>query len=155
LRSPDLDPLVDAADLDERCSTIPCRVVIASALATRRWRVLQGECDVITLTSLSARRVIAITASTYGNETSVVRTRSGNRLHEEMDRRAIACFDRALEDVGSRQSRSGRCCTTTSCGPPRRPCRATTTLPTMSRKVWSFPDGPGMGCSAEPGKWLT
>jgi hemoglobin len=35
----------------------------------------------------------------YGNETSVVRTHSGNGLHEEMDRRAIACFDQAMEDV--------------------------------------------------------
>jgi hemoglobin len=37
---------------------------------------------------------------TYGDETSVVRIHSGNGEHEEMDRRAIACFDRALEDVG-------------------------------------------------------
>jgi hemoglobin len=36
----------------------------------------------------------------YGNETSVVRIHSGNGRHEEMDRRAIACFDRALGDVG-------------------------------------------------------
>lgn len=36
----------------------------------------------------------------YGDETSVVRIHSGNGLHEEMDRRAIACFDQALEDVG-------------------------------------------------------
>jgi hemoglobin len=36
----------------------------------------------------------------YGNETSVVRIHSGNGPHEEMDRRAISCFDRALEDVG-------------------------------------------------------
>jgi hemoglobin len=36
----------------------------------------------------------------YGDETSVVRMHSGNGVHEEMDRRAIACFDRALEDVG-------------------------------------------------------
>jgi len=36
----------------------------------------------------------------YGDETSVVRTHSGNGPHEEMDERAIACFDRALEDVG-------------------------------------------------------
>jgi hemoglobin len=36
----------------------------------------------------------------YGNETSVVRIHSGNGPHEEMDHRAIACFDRALEDVG-------------------------------------------------------
>ena len=34
------------------------------------------------------------------DETSVVRLHSGNGPHEEMDRRAIACFDRALEDVG-------------------------------------------------------
>ena len=36
----------------------------------------------------------------YGDETSVVRIHSGNGLHEEMDQRAIACFDQALHDVG-------------------------------------------------------
>lgn len=36
----------------------------------------------------------------YGNETVVVRMHSGNGPHEEMDRRAIACFDQALLDVG-------------------------------------------------------
>jgi hemoglobin len=36
----------------------------------------------------------------YGDETSVVRTHSGNGVHEEMDQRAIACFDQALEDAG-------------------------------------------------------
>ena len=36
----------------------------------------------------------------YGDETSVVRTHSGNGVHEEMDRRAIACFDQALVDAG-------------------------------------------------------
>jgi hemoglobin len=37
----------------------------------------------------------------YGDESSVVRTHSGNGgPHEEMDRRAIACFDQALDDVG-------------------------------------------------------
>ena len=36
----------------------------------------------------------------YGDETLVVRIHSGNGPHEEMDRRAIACFDQALEDVG-------------------------------------------------------
>jgi hemoglobin len=35
----------------------------------------------------------------YGDETSVVRMHSGNGPHEEMDRRAIACFDQALEDA--------------------------------------------------------
>jgi len=36
----------------------------------------------------------------YGDETFVVRLHSGNGEHEEMDQRAIACFDAALEDVG-------------------------------------------------------
>ncbi len=36
----------------------------------------------------------------YGDESSVVRLHSGNGPHEEMDRRAIACFDQALVDVG-------------------------------------------------------
>src|SRR5688500_6988292 len=35
-----------------------------------------------------------------GTETSVVRIHSGNGPHEEMDRRAIACFDQALQDAG-------------------------------------------------------
>ena len=34
-----------------------------------------------------------------GDETSVVRLHSGNGPHEEMDRRAIGCFDLALDDV--------------------------------------------------------
>jgi hemoglobin len=42
--------------------------------------------------------------STYsescGDESFVVRMHSGNGVHEEMDRRAIACFDQALVDVG-------------------------------------------------------
>ena len=36
----------------------------------------------------------------FGNETSVVRIHSGNGPHEEMDQRAIACFDQALIDAG-------------------------------------------------------
>lgn len=39
-------------------------------------------------------------SETYGDETSVVRLHSGNGEHQEMDRRAIACFDQALADVG-------------------------------------------------------
>ena len=35
-----------------------------------------------------------------GDETSVVRMHSGNGPHEEMDRRAIACFDLAMDDIG-------------------------------------------------------
>ena len=36
----------------------------------------------------------------FGDESSVVRMHSGNGVHEEMDRRAIACFDEALADAG-------------------------------------------------------
>jgi hemoglobin len=36
----------------------------------------------------------------FGDETSVVRIHSGNGPHGEMDRRAIACFDDAMDDVG-------------------------------------------------------
>ena len=36
----------------------------------------------------------------FGSETSVVRMHSGNGPHHEMDRRAVACFDLALADVG-------------------------------------------------------
>jgi hemoglobin len=40
-------------------------------------------------------------SAAYGDETSVLRMHSGNGgPHEEMDRRAIACFDQALVDVG-------------------------------------------------------
>jgi hemoglobin len=39
-------------------------------------------------------------SASYGDETAVVKMHSGNGEHGEMDRRAIACFDRALADVG-------------------------------------------------------
>jgi hemoglobin len=39
-------------------------------------------------------------SDSYGDETTVVRMHSGNGEHAEMDRRAIACFDQALIDVG-------------------------------------------------------
>jgi hemoglobin len=39
-------------------------------------------------------------SGSYGDETSVVQMHSGNGPHEEMDQRAIACFDQALVDVG-------------------------------------------------------
>jgi hemoglobin len=35
----------------------------------------------------------------YSNESAVVRMHSGNGPHEEMDRRAIECFDRAMDDI--------------------------------------------------------
>lgn len=39
-------------------------------------------------------------SSQMGSESAVVRMHSGNGPHEEMDQRAIACFDQALEDIG-------------------------------------------------------
>ena len=39
-------------------------------------------------------------SNSYGDETSVVRMHSGNGEHDDMDRRAIACFDQALDDAG-------------------------------------------------------
>jgi hemoglobin len=42
----------------------------------------------------------AVYSESYGDETAVVRIHSGNGVHEEMDRRAVACFDQAVADVG-------------------------------------------------------
>jgi hemoglobin len=39
-------------------------------------------------------------SDSYGNETIVVKMHSGNGEHDEMDRRAITCFDQALADIG-------------------------------------------------------
>jgi hemoglobin len=39
-------------------------------------------------------------SESYGDETMVVRIHSGNGEHDEMDRRAIACFDQAMADAG-------------------------------------------------------
>jgi len=39
-------------------------------------------------------------SESFGDESSVVRMHSGNGEHDEMDRRAIVCFDEALADVG-------------------------------------------------------
>lgn len=39
-------------------------------------------------------------SAAYGDETAVVRIHSGNGPHEEMDRRAIACFDESMAAVG-------------------------------------------------------
>jgi hemoglobin len=40
----------------------------------------------------------------YGDETTVVKMHSGNGPHDEMNDRAIACFDQALVDVGLARS---------------------------------------------------
>jgi hemoglobin len=42
-------------------------------------------------------------SNSLGDETSVVKMHSGNGEHDEMNRRAIACFDQALVDVGLAQ----------------------------------------------------
>ena len=39
-------------------------------------------------------------SSAHGDEAQVVRMHSGNGPHDDMDERAIACFDQALDDVG-------------------------------------------------------
>lgn len=39
-------------------------------------------------------------SAAYGSESSVVRMHSGNGEHDDMDARAIACFQLALDDVG-------------------------------------------------------
>jgi hemoglobin len=36
----------------------------------------------------------------FGDESDVVRMHSGNGPHDEMNRRAITCFDEAMNDVG-------------------------------------------------------
>ena len=47
-------------------------------------------------------------SDTIGDEASVVRIHSGNGEHSEMDRRAIACFDQALTDIGLVDNRQPR-----------------------------------------------
>jgi hemoglobin len=47
-------------------------------------------------------------SGSYGDETSVVRIHSGNGPHEEMDLRAIACFDQAMGDAGLAETGSLR-----------------------------------------------
>ena len=39
-------------------------------------------------------------SDSYGDESDVVRMHSGKGPHDEMDRRAVACFDEALPDIG-------------------------------------------------------
>jgi len=39
-------------------------------------------------------------SDSYGDESTVVKMHSGNGQHDDMDRRAIACFDQALVDAG-------------------------------------------------------
>lgn len=79
-----------------------------------------------------------------GDETSVVRMHSGNGPHDEMDGRAIACFDQALADMAlPRATASGRCCTTTSRGRPRPRCPVITAPQVMCRTVLTSHTGRG------------
>jgi hemoglobin len=73
-------------------------------------------------------------SDTYGDETSVVRIHSGNGPHEEMDRRAIACFDQALTDVGISNDSTLRAVL--------HDYFAWATTTTMSRYHWSADDVP-------------
>jgi truncated hemoglobin YjbI len=58
-------------------------------------------------------------SDSYGDETTVVKMHSGNGEHDEMNRRAIACFDLALADVGlANDDICDKCCTTISRGRP-------------------------------------
>lgn len=73
-----------------------------------------------------------------GNETIVVKKHSGNGEHDEMDRRANACFDQALADIGlAAMARYDKSCTITSHGRPRQRCPATTNPPMTRAKLQS------------------
>jgi truncated hemoglobin YjbI len=84
-------------------------------------------------------------SAAYGDESSVVRIHSGNGPHEEMDRRAITCFDQALEDIGLAGADRLRevlhdyftWATTTR-------CPATTGRQMMCRTVWRSRTGLGV-----------
>jgi hemoglobin len=85
----------------------------------------------------------------YGDETSVVRIHSGNGPHDEMDRRAIACFDQALQDVGlARDERLDGFCTIISPGLPRRRWLVTMARLRMCRMGCVSQSGPGTASSA-------
>ena len=92
----------------------------------------------------------------YGDESSVVRIHSGNGDHEEMDRRAIACFDQALEDAGLASDEALRttlhdyfawATTTTMAAYPDSPDDVPAGLP-MARWSWDGPLGGNLDGSA-------
>jgi hemoglobin len=47
-------------------------------------------------------------SDSYGDESYVVRLHSGNGVHEEMDARAISCFDQAVADIAITDDRLRR-----------------------------------------------
>jgi len=66
-------------------------------------------------------------SDSYGDETTVVKMHSGNGEHDEMNRRAIVCFDLALSDIGlANDDVCDKFFTTISRGRPRQRCPATT-----------------------------
>ena len=79
-----------ASSCDGRRRGRPCLQPRLSPSACRATRRLLGR-------ALGGPRTYS---ESYGDETSVVRMHSGNGEHDEMDRRAVACFDQALADVG-------------------------------------------------------
>jgi hemoglobin len=72
----------------------------------------------------------------YGGETAVVRIHSGNGVHDEMDRRAIVCFDEALADAGLTDG----LCTAASAARLLR-LATTTTMARYHQSADDVPDG--------------
>jgi len=89
----------------------------------------------------------------YADESTVVRMHSGHGPHEEMDQRAIACFDLALEDVGLasderlRQALHNYFAFSTSNSMNRYPRSADDVPQGLQILKWSW-DGPASGSSA-------
>ena len=75
----------------------------------------------------------------YGDQTSVVRIHSGNGPHEEMDRRAIECFDQAMAAAGPAASRPASCIAWSKHSIARRSISSCGPLPLCIRTtdVWS------------------
>src|SRR5215469_14749884 len=81
----------------------------------------------------------SVYSDSYGDETTVVKIHSGNGEHNEMDRRAIACFDQALADVGLADD-----------GALRHDYFAWATTTTMSRYHQSADDVPNQSADDVP-----
>jgi len=84
-------------------------------------------------------------SDSYGDETTVVKMHSGNGEHDEMNRRAIVCFDLALSDYRlANDDVLRQVLHDYSRGRPRQRCPATTSPPMMcltpSIPHWSWTD---------------
>ena len=86
-------------------------------------------------------------SDSYGDETKVVKMHSGNGEHDEMDRRAIACFDRALPMSDWPMASCDRCCTITSRGRPPQPWLAIRSPPPTCLTASGFHTGLGTDSS--------